>query len=446
MTRLEDKIAEWRHLIAQRPGVAEHDSAELEAHLRDQIADLDAAGLTPDEAFLIAVQRIGNLDEVSREYAREHTGRLWKQLVISGAEQPSRADQRWVEAILFAIAAAVSVMVARLAAGYPGEESSWLFRNSSLLVLPILAAYFGWSRRLSLQQLFTVAAPVVIAAVLVNAYPFVDESHTEVLATMHLAVVMWFVVAYAYVGGAASSHERRMDFVRFTGEFIIYYALIALGGAVMMGLTAGILEPAGIDSERVIEWVVPMGAAGAVIVAAWLVEAKQHVVENMAPVLTMVFTPLFAAMLIIAALVYAFTAVGGEFDRELVAVFDVLMVVVLGLVLYGLSAREPTRRAGWMDRIQLVAVVNALLLDLIVLGTMLARVGDLGFTPNRTVALGLNLLLLVNLAGTAWWSARFLTGRNAYHRLERWQTAYLPYFGVWAAAVVVVLPVLFDFD
>ena len=79
-----------------------------------------------------------------------------------------------------------------------------------------------------------------------------------------------------------------------------------------------------------------------------------------------------------------------------------------------------------MDRIQLVAVVSALVLDVMVLGAMVARIGDLGFTPNRTAALGLNLVLLVNLAGAAWLSVRFLTGQSRLHRLERWQTTYLP--------------------
>ena len=99
-----------------------------------------------------------------------------------------------------------------------------------------------------------------------------------------------------------------------------------------------------------------------------------------------------------------------------------------------------------MDRVQLVAVVFALVLDLLVLGAMIARIGDLGFTPNRTAALGLNLVLLVNLAGAAWLSARFLRRRSTLHRLERWQTAYLPVFALWAAAVVVVLPPLFGFS
>ena len=183
-----------------------------------------------------------------------------------------------------------------------------------------------------------------------------------------------------------------------------------------------------------------------VLVAAWLVEAKQRVVENMAPVLTMLFTPLFAVMLATSAVVYAVTGLGGAFDRELLGVFDALMVVVLGLVLYAMSAREPSQRAGWTDHIQLVAVVSALVLDVMVLASMAARIGDLGLTPNRLAALGLNLVLLVNLAGTAWLSARFLTGRSPFHRLERWQTGYLPVFPLWAATVVVILPPAFGFD
>jgi hypothetical protein len=160
----------------------------------------------------------------------------------------------------------------------------------------------------------------------------------------------------------------------------------------------------------------------------------------------MLFTPLFAVMLAGAAVVYAVTGLGGAFDRELLGTFDALLLVVLGLVLYGMSARDPSESPDWMDRIQLVAVVSALVLDVMVLGAMIARIGDLGFTPNRTAALGLNIVLLLNLAGAAWLAARFLTGRSRLHRLERWQTAYLPVFALWAAAVVVILPPLFAFD
>ena len=191
------------------------------------------------------------------------------------------------------------------------------------------------------------ALPFGLAAILVNVYPYDADSATEKLVALHLPVVLWFAVAYPYMGGTIRSHQRRMDFVRFTGEWFIYYVLIALGGGVLMALTAGILEPTGVDVDRVAQWILPSGAAGAVVVAAWLVESKQQVVENMAPVLTMIFTPLFAVMLACAAVVYAVTGLGDAFDRELVSVFDALLVVVLALVLYGMSARAPSTAPAW---------------------------------------------------------------------------------------------------
>jgi hypothetical protein len=446
MESMEAQIAEWRAYVENAPGVNGRDVDELEDHLRHQIAELNAAGLTLDEGFLVAVKRMGDLDGLSREFAREHSGRLWKQLVLSGDDEAVRASSGWLEPLLFALAAAVVVQIARIAAGAPDDEPTWLLRNAGLFVLPFLAGYFARRRRLDTRAWLLTAAPFALAALLVNIYPYGADSATEKLVALHLPVVLWFVVAYPYMGGAIASHERRMDFVRFSGEWFIYYVLIALGGGVLMGLTAAILDPTGVDVDRVAAWVIPSGAAGAVVVAAWLVESKQRVVENMAPVLTMLFTPLFAVMLAVAVVVYAVTGLGDSFDRDLVSVFDVLLLVVLGLVLYGMSAREPSSFPSWMDRIQLVAVVSALVLDVMVLGAMIARIGDLGFTPNRTAALGLNLVLLVNLAGAAWLSARFLAGRTRLHRLERWQTTYLPVLALWAAAVVVVLPPLFSFD
>ncbi|HET8968914.1 MAG TPA: permease prefix domain 1-containing protein, partial [Gaiellaceae bacterium] len=287
MESVEAQIAEWRVYVARAPGVNGHDIDELEDHLRNQIAELTAAGLTADEGFLIAVKRMGDVDGVSREFAREHSGRLWKQLLLSGDDEPARTFSGWLEPLLFAAAAAVAVQIARLAAGFPDEEPTWLARNASLLVLPFLAAYFARQRQLDARRWVLTLAPFALAALVVNLYPwdggsdteaFGTDSDTEALAILALPVALWFVLSYPYMGGTIRSHERRMDFVRFTGEWFIYYVLIALGGGVLMGLTAAILEPAGVDVERIAEWVLPTGAAGAVVVAAWLVESKQRVV------------------------------------------------------------------------------------------------------------------------------------------------------------------------
>ena len=447
MGGVESQIAEWRAYVAKAPAVNGRDVDELEVHLRDQIDELDAAGLTDDEAFLVAVKRMGDLDTLSREFAREHSGRLWKQLVLSGDDEPARPSSGWAQALTFAVAAAVAVQAARLLADFPGEPPAWLLRNIGLFVFPFLAGYLAHRRQLDTRRWVATVTPFVLVALVVNLYPYRADSASELLVALHLPVVLWFAVAYPYMGGEVRSHERRMDFVRFTGEWTIYYVLLALGGGVLLGLTTLILEPIGPDvAERVVEWVLPSGAAGAVIVAGWLVESKQRVVENMAPVLTMIFTPLFAVMLTVAAITYALSGFAGGFDRELLGVFDALMVVVVGLVLYAMSAREPSQPAGLMDHVQLVAVASALVLDVMVLTSMVARIDDLGMTPNRTAALGLNLVLLVNLAGAAWLSVRFVSGRMAFQPLERWQTSYLPIFALWTVTVVAALPPLFAFS
>lgn len=53
--------------------------------------------------------------------------------------------------------------------------------------------------------------------------------------------------------------------------------------------------------------------------------------------------------------------------------------------------------------------------------------------------------MLVNLAGSAWLYARFLRGRGTLAALERWQTAYLPVYAVWAGLVVAAFPPLFGY-
>src|SRR5919107_1347450 len=139
MDGVESQIAEWRAYVAKAPAVDGRDVDELEAHLREQIAELDAADLSADEAFLVAVKRMGALDTLSREFAREHSGRLWKQLVLNGADEPARTSGGWLEALAFAVAAAAAMQVARLAADFPDDEEGWLLRNVSLVVLPFLA-------------------------------------------------------------------------------------------------------------------------------------------------------------------------------------------------------------------------------------------------------------------------------------------------------------------
>jgi hypothetical protein len=182
-----------------------------------------------------------------------------------------------------------------------------------------------------------------------------------------------------------------------------------------------------------------------VLVASWLVEAKQSVIENMAPVLTRLFTPFFAAVLVTFLGTMLWTGRAVDIQRDMLIGFDLLLVVVIGLLLYSVSARNPSSPPGVFDVLQVVLLVSALLTDAVALWAIAARITELGFSPNRVAALGENVILLVNLAWSTVLYVRFLRGRGAFTDLEQWQTRYLPVYAVWAAIVVIVFPPVFGY-
>jgi hypothetical protein len=237
-----------------------------------------------------------------------------------------------------------------------------------------------------------------------------------------------------------------MDFIRFTGECFIYYVLIALSGGVLIAFMFGTFEAIGVAPEEFIsQWLMPCGAVAAMVVAGWLVEVKQSVVENIAPVLTRLFTPLFTAALLAFLVAVFWTSAGIDVEREALILFDLLLVVVLGLLLYSLSARDPLAPPGLFDRLQVALVASALAIDVLVLLEITGRITEYGTTPNKVAALGENVILLANLAWSAWLMVKFLRRRTPFADLERWQTNYLPVYAAWAWVVVLVFPPLFSF-
>jgi hypothetical protein len=450
--RIEDQIATWRAYVSRPQAIDGRDVDELEDHLRGQIDRLEASGLDGDEAFLVAVKRLGGLDDLSREFAREHSDRLWKQLMFPGEPRAPRAGGLLL-AVGLAVGAGLAIKIPALFGVNFGEGGDFYGRYFAVLVLPFLAAYFLVRRSASLSTIAIVAAPFVLGAIVMAVYPFAPDGATLVLAATHIAVALWIVTGIAYVGGRVRSSRARMDFIRFTGEWAVYLALIAIGGGVLIALTMGVFSAIDLDAEWFVqEWMVPCGLAGAIVIAAWLVEAKQSVIENIAPVLTKLFTPLFTLLLlafIVAGFVQGDLVDGGGTEvfgqRDLLILFDIVLVVVVGLLLYALSARNGLAPPSWFDRLQLLMVVAALVVDIMVLVAMIGRIAEYGASPNKLASLGLNIILFANLAGAAWLQLRFSMRRTPFESLERWQTGFVPVYLAWAAIVVLAFPPLFAY-
>jgi len=451
---LDDLIASWREWMARRDVLSSADIDELESHLRDRIDGLAEAGLTEDEAFLIAVKRLGSIDALSHEYAAEHSERLWKQLVLHDAPGADGTDApaapipflRRANGLPVALALGVGAGLAVKVADLLIDDPAVVARNAAVLVLPFLAAWFAWRRRPPATAVWVVGGAFAVAAIALNAYPFLPGASTVMLAAAGSLLALWLMTGIVEAGGAWRSDTARMDFLRFSGEWAVYYLLIALVGGALSALTIAVFASIQVDVVPFVEeWVLPCGAAGAVLVAAWLVGAKQRVIENIAPVLTKVFTPLFTLMMLalIVAAVLQWNLV--DASRDLLIAFDLVLVVVVALLVYAISARDPALPPGWFDRLQVLMLASALVVDVIVLIAMIARTGEFGFTANKTASLLLNLILLANLAWAAWLQVGFVRRTVAFGRLERWQTGYLPIYLAWAAVILLVFPPVFGF-
>ncbi|MDH4195991.1 MAG: ABC transporter permease [Candidatus Aminicenantes bacterium] len=73
MFDLEAAIKKWKRGLAESPVLEDGYRDELEAHLRDKIADLTAQGANPEEAFLKAVAAMGESGKIDSEFFKART-------------------------------------------------------------------------------------------------------------------------------------------------------------------------------------------------------------------------------------------------------------------------------------------------------------------------------------------------------------------------------------
>lgn len=444
---LERRIVAWRRDLGQHVGLVADDIDELEDHLRSEYDDLVVLGLSGDEAFMVARHRLGTRDMVAGQYLSVHPDRAWAQR----AQTPVGAP-RWHLPLALLIGLIAGVLFRLVLTsdldGLDHARTNAVLRGITLIPLTGLAIYLAiTAKSRSAAGLAIAAIALGGAAGIAIAYPSHWAEQTLVLTATHLPVFALIVVGISYLGKRWRTIEAWMDWVRFLGEGFIFYILMALGGGVILALMYSIFGAIGIDMsvfETVIGWVYPVCAVGAVLVGAWLVERKKTAMENVAPILTAIFTPIMTLVLASFLVVVAVTGNPVEAERSVLITFDALLIVVEAIVLFTVSARPTDAGRRALDWMQMLLIVAALAVDLLSLWAMSGRLAEYGASPNKLAALVLNILLLIHLLGALIGYSRILRGRPAL-LLERWQAGALPVFAAWAGVVAFVFPPLFSF-
>lgn len=447
MFDLEANINAWCDYLRASGKLAETDIVELENHLRDQIEELVTDGLSQEEAFLIGVKRLGNVNLISAEYSKVNTEQFWKQLLTDSVVS-NAAKNKGRNVMLVVIFSLLAGTIAKLPNWFGVDMfTPAYFKNLSLFVLPWIILFFVLTRnRMTKQQLWLICGIFVLTALIVNIFPSYEPHHTEILTVIHLPIMLWLITGVAYAGKDWLLSKERMNFIRFTGECVIYGSLIMFGLIVLFVFASTIFQSIAINIDPfMFNYGFVYGGCAAAMITVYLVENKKSIVENFAPVLAKIFSPVLILVLITFLVVSFVTRNSPYMDRNLLIGFDLMLVLVLGIVLYTISARNLYDPPNIFDYLNAALIVAAILVDGVALSAILQRLTEFGISPNKLAAFGENILLLINLAALLWLYIRYFTGKITFSAIEKWQTSYLTVYAIWMAVVVFIFPVAFRF-
>ncbi len=445
---IDKRIDEWRNHWLSTGSISDSEIEELEDHLREEIASLMEKGLTEEEAFLIAVRRMGNLPSLAKEFRKIDTRDLWKKLFPDPVDIEDRRNRtrELIFVVVLAISAGLLMELPKLFGIGLEENSPFYLKNLSFFVLPFITAFFIQKRQIPAPAMVSIVLAFSFSLLLINLYPFSEKSHTLILSSLHLPLFLWFFTGIAYTGSEWRDVSRRMDFLRFSGEIFIYVTLLLCGIFVMSGLTITLFQSIGIKAEKIVMENFGLSAAVASpVIAAYLVDQKKNVVENFAPILARIFAPLLLCVMLVFLGTMALLQKSPFLERTFLIEFDFMLILVLGIVFYIISTRKETSGPQVYDWINLLLIGIALIIDTIALSAIVFRLSSFGVSPNKLAALGENVLVFINLFGMALLYVQYMRRKIPFAQLEKWQTGLLPFYALWLGFVGLLFPLIFSF-
>ena len=326
------------------------------------------------------------------------------------------------------------------------DDGVFYLRNLSSIILGTLAIYFLSWRAWAVKRcliIFCLGASVIFY---INLLPHIEQSQTILLASLHIPIFFWSLLGLAFTGNRWRTSTRRWEFLRYNGEMVIYSSLLYLGGMVLTILTIMLFELIQIHIERLyFDTIGVYGGVAIPLVATFIIEQIANRHFRIAPILSKIFTPLFLITITIYLVTIVLAQENPYIDRDCLMVFNILLVVVLGLTVFSISERQQGAERLISDYLTYLLIALTLLLDLIVLSAIVFRLSSYGFTPNRLAVLGANLCIFGHLAGIVYYYGRFMRKKEDFRQLIVWITNYIPVYTVWSIVVIFGFPAFFRF-
>jgi hypothetical protein len=320
-------------------------------------------------------------------------------------------------------------------------------RNAGLIVLMGLSAFSFLTKKQPNSKYMILSILVfVVSAVYINLLPADRESHSITLAYIHLPLLLWCVYGFIFIDFNMQDKSKRMDYIKYNGDLAILAAIILIAGGVLTGVTLGLFSAIDLDIEKFyFDYIVIIGLVSSPIVATYIIRSFPSVTNKIAPIIASIFSPLVLITLIIYLISIAVTGKDPYNDRDFLIIFNILLLGVMAIIVFSVSETSIIRKQRFNELTLFVLTIITLIVDLIALSAIIYRLGEYGFTPNRTAVLGSNLLIFGNLVWIMIDLYKVCFNENEIKTVEQTIARYLPIYAVWTTFVTFGLPFIFGF-
>ncbi len=350
------------------------------------------------------------------------------------------------ELLYVIIAALVAGVIAKLPAILNIDEEFFYTRNIGFIVFPALTAWFAWKSKLSIGKIAFIVSATLAGVVFINFLPDVKPSDSIMLSCIHLLLVLWSILAFAFVGENRDSVEKRLSYLSYNGDLIVMTTLIVIAGGILSGITIGLFSLIGFNIEEFyFENIVKFGLPAAPILGTYLIQTNPQLVGKVSPVIARIFSPLVLLMLVIYLVAIIYSGKNPYNDREFLMIFNALLIGVMAIIFFSVAESSKTSRSHTETWILFLLCIVTIVVNGIALSAILFRISEWGITPNRAAVLGGNVLILINLLLVTVQLYKVVSKKANINSVGKVISFYLPVYSAWAIIVTFLFPLIFGY-
>ncbi len=386
--------------------------------------------------------------EIYPEISDHKIAEFWKTRLEYENKKEFAAKTSKTEILFLIIACAIAGLLIKIPHLFDGNinDENFYQRNVGLIVLLGLSVYAFLSKAtIKPKHILTTISVFIISAVYINMLPSNRDSDSVLLVFIHLPLMLWCLYGLVFIDFDTTNKLKRIDYIKYNGELAILVAIILIAGVILTAVTLGLFSAIELDIDQFyMDYIVVTGLVSSPIVATFIIRKYPYVANKIAPIIANIFSPLVLITLIVYLISILQTDKNPYNDREFLIIFNLMLLGVTAIVVFSISGTSKNKGQRFNEQILFALTIVTLIIDIIAVSAIVYRLGEYGFTPNRTAVLGSNILIFGNLLLIMIDLYKVNFKNKEINQVELTIAKYLPVYAIWTVFVVFILPWIFQ--